>query len=246
MNSKRYGIFGGVSLALHSLILSASPPKEALLVDLNSHSPSINIQFIATSVAPVKAMTTPLPDTAEKAIQHPIPQTLAHDTAPAIPKPVTKPITETKATPAVKKTNSNTTENAKHIEKPTQPNNTAKEKSPSPRPEEKATPTISQAAVETQKSTPKLVEKPTFRAKPTAITYPRIAKKKGLQGKVLVEVWIDQRGQQIKRILLDSSGFSVLDDAAMSAISHWEFNASTEQGINIAHRVQIPVNFKLD
>ncbi|WP_413284092.1 TonB family protein [Vibrio sp. MA40-2] len=97
-----------------------------------------------------------------------------------------------------------------------------------------------------QTSTPKLLDKPTFKAKPTPVNYPRLAKRRGQQGKVLVEVWIDQKGQQIKQFIVDSSGYSTLDEAALNAISNWQFTVSVEQGYSIAHRVQIPVTFKLD
>ncbi|MDV7103967.1 energy transducer TonB [Vibrio sp. TH_r3] len=97
-----------------------------------------------------------------------------------------------------------------------------------------------------QTSTPKLLDKPTFKAKPTPVSYPRLAKRRGQQGKVLVEVWIDQKGQQIKQFIVDSSGYSALDEAALNAISNWQFTVSVEQGYSIAHRVRIPVTFKLD
>lgn len=91
-----------------------------------------------------------------------------------------------------------------------------------------------------------LIKKPTFKARPTPVSYPRLAKRRGQQGKVLIEVWIDDQGKQIKQFIVDSSGFSTLDGAALTAISNWKFDVSTNRGHAIAHRVQIPVNFKLD
>lgn len=90
-----------------------------------------------------------------------------------------------------------------------------------------------------------LVKKPRFNAKPTPVTYPRIARKKGLEGKVLIEVWLDEQGNQIKQLLLESSGHRVLDERALSTIKEWRFSNQLEQGQAIAHRVQIPINFQL-
>ncbi len=77
------------------------------------------------------------------------------------------------------------------------------------------------------------------------MTYPRIARKRGLEGKVLVEVWLDEKGNQVKQVLLESSGHRVLDQQALNTIKEWRFSQQVAQGQAIAHRVQIPINFQL-
>ncbi|WP_295899037.1 energy transducer TonB [uncultured Vibrio sp.] len=93
---------------------------------------------------------------------------------------------------------------------------------------------------------PTLVSKPTFETRPSAISYPRSAKRRNIQGNVLVEVWLDEEGEQTNLIIVNSSGHQILDSAALRGISEWEFRQHKTQGHAIAHRVQIPINFKLD
>ncbi|WP_422766633.1 energy transducer TonB [Photobacterium leiognathi subsp. mandapamensis] len=95
-------------------------------------------------------------------------------------------------------------------------------------------------------SEPQLVSKPTFATKPSPVSYPRLAKRRGIEGTVLVEVLIGKDGKQLKQKLAKSSGASVLDKAALKAIKLWRFSPHIIDGKAIAHRVQIPVRFKLD
>ncbi len=61
----------------------------------------------------------------------------------------------------------------------------------------------------------------------------------------MIEVWIDEQGKQVKQVLLQSSGHSVLDERALNTIKKWRFSKRVEQGKAIAHRVHIPINFQL-
>ncbi|PSJ46352.1 hypothetical protein C7H85_06865 [Zobellella endophytica] len=97
-----------------------------------------------------------------------------------------------------------------------------------------------------QNSAPKRIETPSFKTRPSPITYPSQARRRGLEGTVIVEVWLDERGQQVKRLLAQSSGVKVLDQSALKAIAKWRFSAYVENGQALAHRVHIPVRFKLD
>nr|WP_269781209.1 energy transducer TonB [Photobacterium carnosum] len=82
--------------------------------------------------------------------------------------------------------------------------------------------------------------------RPSAVNYPKLAKRRGIEGQVLIEVWIDIEGQQLKQKLIKSSGAQILDNAAIVAIKQWHFSSHIVNGKAIAHRVQIPVRFKLD
>ncbi|MDN3680768.1 energy transducer TonB [Vibrio tapetis subsp. quintayensis] len=95
-------------------------------------------------------------------------------------------------------------------------------------------------------STPKMVKKPSFSAKPTPIEYPRSAKRRNIEGLVLVEIWIDEQGHQTKQMVIDSSGHPMLDQAAINAITKWQFKSYRDQGQLIAHRVQVPITFELN
>jgi len=93
---------------------------------------------------------------------------------------------------------------------------------------------------------PQLIEKSRFLSSPNAPKYPRIAKRKGLEGTVTYEVWLDEKGKQIKQLLKDSSGARVLDVAALKAIKTWKFSPHSVNGKKIAHRIYVPISFKLD
>lgn len=93
---------------------------------------------------------------------------------------------------------------------------------------------------------PILVEKPSFLSRPTAPHYPRLARKRGLEGVALYEIWLDDEGNQVKQVLISSSGATLLDKSALDAIKQWQFSPHTVNGHSMAHRVHIPVRFKLD
>nr|WP_267135492.1 energy transducer TonB [Vibrio sp. CK2-1] len=93
---------------------------------------------------------------------------------------------------------------------------------------------------------PILVEQPSFLAPPTKPRYPRLAQRRGIEGTAMYEIWLDENGQQIKQNLLSSSGASMLDQAALEAIKKWKFSPRKINGTSIAHRVQVPIRFKLD
>ncbi|OIN12161.1 energy transducer TonB [Oceanisphaera psychrotolerans] len=98
----------------------------------------------------------------------------------------------------------------------------------------------------TKDSAPKRIETPRFKTRPAPISYPAQARRRGLEGTVLVEVWLDEQGKQTKRVLARSSGTRLLDKAALKAIAKWRFSAYVENGRALAHRVHIPIRFKLD
>lgn len=109
-------------------------------------------------------------------------------------------------------------------------------------PNKQAQSTITQ----TSQSKPKLVKKPQFAAQPAPASYPKLARKRGWQGIVLIEILIDEQGQQVSRNIIQSAGHQVLDNAALKAVKKWQFSASTENGKAVPYRTRIPINFKLN
>jgi len=93
---------------------------------------------------------------------------------------------------------------------------------------------------------PKMVKKVTFSARPAPISYPHSAKRRNIEGTVLVEVWIDELGKQVKQLIINSSGHEALDNAALAGIAQWQFSRQQADGQAIAHRVQVPINFELN
>lgn len=236
-------------------MLLAQPAQQEMTVSMDSSTANLHLQFVS---APKKPTDTPQPQpqpqpadsakTQSKEVDKKTETNRSIEVTKTPPKPVksqskvemknnkkskTAPTAETKPPVEEIKTSQPADKPfAKPLENPTDAD----------KPSESTNNLIGTSAP----TTPKLMQKPTFKAKPTPVTYPRLAKRRGQQGKVLVEVWINDKGDQIKHFIVDSSGFSSLDSAALTAIANWKFDVSTEQGYAIAHRVQIPVNFTLD
>ncbi len=68
---------------------------------------------------------------------------------------------------------------------------------------------------------PAIAEIPTRRTPPP--TYPERARRAGHEGIVELEVLVDDRGRVQEAIVVSSSGFESLDDAARAAVVRWRF-----------------------
>jgi len=79
----------------------------------------------------------------------------------------------------------------------------------------------------------------------TAPPYPRKARRLGYEGIVMLKVLINEGGRVDNLTVLKSSGYTVLDRAALSAVRNWLFEPGTEGGIKKKMWVKIPVRFDL-
>lgn len=84
---------------------------------------------------------------------------------------------------------------------------------------------------------------PRYRGPQPAPDYPRIARRRGLEGTCLIEVLMDTQGDVITLALKQSTGHSVLDQAALAAVKSWKFIAPS--GMTGASKALVPVRFKL-
>lgn len=75
------------------------------------------------------------------------------------------------------------------------------------------------------------------------VVYPDLAIKNGIQGKVLLSVYIDKTGKPI-RIEVESSKSDALSKAAVEAIKRTTFIAAHNDGHNVGMWLQIPIDFK--
>ncbi|MGI2218127.1 energy transducer TonB [Shewanella baltica] len=87
--------------------------------------------------------------------------------------------------------------------------------------------------------------KPLFATAPPQPTYPRIARKKGFEGTATIEVMFNELGEQLALTLVTSSGFSLLDQAAIAAVENWQFAAPTPR-LASHYRVRVPIRFALN
>jgi len=78
-----------------------------------------------------------------------------------------------------------------------------------------------------------------------APNYPAAAQKRGLQGQVLLKVHVLASGKPDNVAVAKSSGHSILDDAAVKAVTEWVFEPAKRGKTPIDGWVQVPLNFKL-
>lgn len=78
-----------------------------------------------------------------------------------------------------------------------------------------------------------------------AVPYPRSARRRGWQGKVLLRVAVSNRGRVISVQIEQSSGYAILDRTAMRAVAGWQFRPARRNGITLADTVLVPVYFEL-
>lgn len=76
--------------------------------------------------------------------------------------------------------------------------------------------------------------------------YPRISRRNGEQGTVIVRVFISTQGAPEKAEVRTSSGFARLDQAALEAVQRWRFVPGRRNGTPEAMWFNIPVRFILE
>lgn len=79
--------------------------------------------------------------------------------------------------------------------------------------------------------------------KQTAPVYPRLALRRGIEGVVELHVEVLPSGLPDEIQIALSSGFSMLDMAALSAVKQWEFEPTQVGGKPVASWVRVPVRF---
>ncbi|MFA0132970.1 TonB family protein [Vibrio splendidus] len=264
MNVPRYVIAGGASLVIHAALLFVAQESKVFAMPAGSQSNTVSINFTPKSTpspAQQKTITEPVePEPIKETVSQAKPvEPKAVEPKQAKPTPKKKAITNK---PQPKKVEKKVVE-----KKPVTEKKVVKKKRPELKPEPKSKPTpqpekladkkvdrnLAESANQPQEvnqgvsnQEPVLVTKPSFSSRPTPPNYPRQARRRGVEGVATYEVWLDAEGKQIKQALVNSSGALMLDNAALDAIKQWKFSPHTVNGRAIAHRVQIPVRFRLD
>ncbi len=76
--------------------------------------------------------------------------------------------------------------------------------------------------------------------------YPKIARLRGWEGTVRLDVVVRKDGRVGKVELADSSGFRALDRVALKTVYRWRFRPAMSSGEPIESKVQVPVRFVLN
>lgn len=221
----RYLICAVLSCILHSVIWLQPSAQPAFAMNTTDTPQTMTLKFVTPPPAPpAKVESLPQKKSVKKELAKKEPIKEKVEPKPKLaPKPKAKTVTTQQEQP---KPNSDTQKEPQVTK--------SQEQEPLPN------------AIPKEAGKPIMVEKPSFRVKPTPPVYPRIAKHKGQQGVVMIEVWLDEQGRQIKREIAESSGFETLDQAAIAAVEKWQFNGHSINGQIIASRLKVPVRFELN
>ncbi len=93
---------------------------------------------------------------------------------------------------------------------------------------------------------PIVVLDPKFVRQPSPPTYPARAVELDQQGVVFIRALVIVPGKPEKTVVWQSSGFPLLDSAAIAAVSRWEFEPLRRAGEAWPAWVQVPVKFRLN
>jgi protein TonB len=76
--------------------------------------------------------------------------------------------------------------------------------------------------------------------------YPELAKQMRQEGLIILAVDVDREGLPIKVEINQSSGFRLLDQAALKAVGHWKFQPGRMGDIPVESTAIVPIRFRLE
>lgn len=76
--------------------------------------------------------------------------------------------------------------------------------------------------------------------------YPVLARKRGQEGKVILQVLVEASGRVGDLKIVQTSGYPSLDKAALDAVRHWKFSPGKQTGIPVPMWVAVPIVFSLN
>ena len=77
------------------------------------------------------------------------------------------------------------------------------------------------------------------------VRYPEIAQEAGIEGMVIVQAFVDEKGRVTETVILKGWPNTGLDEAAMEAIKRTRFKPAKQRDRPVGVWVAFPVNFKL-
>jgi protein TonB len=75
--------------------------------------------------------------------------------------------------------------------------------------------------------------------------YPRPARQRGWEGSVMLRVQVSAGGRVDDIWVERSSGYQILDQAALVAVKKWRFRPAQSGGRSVAGLVRVPISFEL-
>ena len=75
--------------------------------------------------------------------------------------------------------------------------------------------------------------------------YPLIARKKGFEGKLILEVLVNEDGSVKSTSIRESSGYEILDTVSKETVEKWTFIPAKQMGRAVKDNIQVPIKFVL-
>ena len=75
----------------------------------------------------------------------------------------------------------------------------------------------------------KIIYNPSLAGPPISPSYPEVSRRKKQEGVVWLDIVLDEEGKQKGLLVYKSSGVSLLDKAAVYAVSQWKFSQYQQQ-----------------
>lgn len=198
------------------------------LIAAPASAPVTLVETVVATVPPSPALPTPTPPPPEPIVLAEIvpPTPSAEAIQPAPPPPEPGPETVSPPTPAVRRA---------MVPASAVPsaNNTGDSSSPTPGKD-----------YTTAAGSPTATAKPDYLRNPEP-EYPLAARRRGQQGTVLLNVTVNPRGRATQISVQQSSGFELLDQAAIKAVQTWDFEPARVGTMAVESKIEVPVRFKL-
>jgi len=173
----------------------------------------------------------------------PIPEPKVEPLAEPAPIPAPKPVVKPKPKP-------------KPIVKPQPKPKPVVKPKPQPKPIQKAAPKPQpKPQSQPQKSQPSAPGSRNAFVPPTSTaaylrnpkpSYPPLAQRRGMQGVVLLLVEVSDKGLPTVVKVKKTSGYMLLDKAALKAVRAWRFAPAKRGGLPVAAAVEVPIRFTLN
>lgn len=228
-----------IALALHGSLamIHISAPFSPGVPETPS-TQALKVSFVAAKAeAPVEKILD-RPDTAK-----PVTQETPAETKPALPtrsesivsqqqRPAPAPLPLETREPVPERTAK------KWVEKP------AEDALPLPQRSERAEGAAPAVPAGRDLSGPVIPALPRYRDNPPP-DYPQSARRRGYEGLVVLSVTVGTDGRAREITVKGSSGYELLDRAALDAVRRWRFDPATRRGVPFVMTVDVPVRFEL-
>lgn len=212
-------VCAALAVGTHALLLFAIRPGTPAQPGVLADEPSAVEVSIVESASPTPPAAEPLP--APPPPLPPPPEPMPEPVPEAVPEPTPVPAV-TRPTPSPARPRSDVPQTRVAA---------------SPRTATPSSGTVSSRG-------PTTSARPRYRSNPKP-AYPPESRRAGQQGVVVIAVEVTSDGRAASVQLSRSSGFPLLDTAALQAVRRWTFEPARTGGIPTASRVEVPVRFDL-